>query len=230
MKDCEQFEGVVVVGRFAGKPYDTSAMPRTERLEDFLRAAPDRPPPVARVGFQDPMIVYYSSGTTGTPKAIVHGVGPLLMSVKKEGVLHRDLGPRDVGLQYTTTGWIMYMASVGHMVMGGRAVLYDGSPLLPDLGVLPRIAEQQGATLLGVGPRWMTELMKRGVVPQREADLSRLRIVTSTGMVLPDQMFDWFYDVAFPSHVQLGNISGGTDIVSLPPRDGLATRDTPGAD
>ena len=31
-------------------------------------------------------------------------------------------------------------------------------------------------------------------------------------MVLPDSMFEWVYDVAFPPHVHLANISGGTDL------------------
>ncbi|KAJ6438406.1 acetoacetyl-CoA synthase [Purpureocillium lavendulum] len=214
MKDCPSFEAVVVIQRFAGKPYETSSIPKTERLEQFLQAGArlTSPPPIVRVGFQDPMVVYYSSGTTGIPKAIVHGVGPLLMVCQKEGGLHRDLGPDDVHLQYTTTGWVMYMASIAHMILGGRAVLYDGSPFLPGPDVLVRICEEQRVTILGISPRWMTELMKREVVPQKRADLSRLRLVTSTGMVLPDQMFDWFYDVAFPKHVQLGNMSGGTDI------------------
>lgn len=211
------FEGVVVVQRFAARPYATASMPRTERLEQFLRAAGAPLPPVVRLGFQDPLIIYYSSGTTGIPKAIVHGVGPLLMTIKKESVLHRDLGPDDVGLQYTTTGWIMYLVSVSHIMCGGRAVLYDGSPFVPAHDVLLRIAEQQRVTVLGVSPRWMTELRKRNVVPRQVADLSRLKRVTSTGMVLADQLFEWFYDVAFPKHVHLGNMSGGTDIVRAPP-------------
>jgi acetoacetyl-CoA synthetase len=43
-------------------------------------------------------------------------------------------------------------------------------------------------------------------------DLSSLKIVTSTGMVLSEALFEWFYDVGFPSNVHLSNISGGTDI------------------
>ncbi|KAL3957474.1 hypothetical protein ACCO45_008052 [Purpureocillium lilacinum] len=176
------------------------------------RGPPRQPPPIVRVGFQDPMVVYYSSGTTGIPKAIVHGVGTVLMSTQKEGGLHRNLGPDDVHLQYTTTGWVMYLASIAHMVVGGRSILYDGSPFLPGPDVLVRMCEEQRVTILGISPRWMTELMKRDIAPRKLADLSRLRLVTSTGMVLPEQMFNWFYDVAFPKHVQLGNMSGGTDI------------------
>ncbi|OAA47149.1 acetoacetyl-CoA synthase [Metarhizium rileyi] len=212
LQECPSFETVVVVKRFK-QPYPTGGISNTERLDDFLLSKGyKQPPPMVRIGFQDPMIVYYSSGTTGIPKAIVHGVGPLLISLRKEGILHRCITPDDVGLQYTTTGWIMYLSSVAQLALGARAVLYDGSPFMPDPAVLLQIAEQQGVTTLGLSPRWMTELMKRNIAPREVADLSKLRRVVSTGMVLPDQMFEWFYDVAFPPQVQLANISGGTDI------------------
>jgi acetoacetyl-CoA synthetase len=214
VRDCRHFESMVIVQRF-DEPYDTSAIPRTERLEAFLQPSQGSPPPpIERIGFQDPTIIYYSSGTTGTPKAIVHGVGPLMLNFWKEYVLHREQGPDDVAMQYTTTGWIMYLASITHLILGGRAVFYDGSPLMPDRRVLLRVAAEQGVSNLGISPRWMGELLKGGVVPRDEFDLSRLRVVVSTGMVLSDQLFEWFYDVGFPRRVHLANISGGTDIVS----------------
>lgn len=216
LKECSNFEKVIAIQRFANKPYDTSKIERTERFEQFLASTWDHtPPPFTRVGFQEPMVVYYSSGTTGTPKAIVHAVGPLLMNGKKEGVLHRRMTPDDVALQYTTTGWIMYMSSIGHMILGGHALLYDGSPFQSDFKILVRLIAKHRVTKLGISPRWLGEFMKRGVAPREVADIESLKVVTCTGMVLPDQMFDWFYDVGFPKHAQLANISGGTDIVSL---------------
>jgi acetoacetyl-CoA synthetase len=214
MKSCENFEKVVVVQRFT-TPYDTSKIAQTERLEDFLKASKETAPPIVRVGFQEPVMVYYSSGTTGIPKAIVHGVGPLLLTTIKESVMHNDMSHKDIGLQYTTTGWIMWLGTINILIFGARMIAYDGSPMAPDLKVLLRIVEEQRVTKLGISPRWMGELMKNRIVPQKEADLSSLRLVGSTGMVLPDQMFEWFYDVGFPKHVHLGNISGGTDIVSI---------------
>ncbi|KAG7435033.1 Acetoacetyl-CoA synthetase [Fusarium oxysporum f. sp. raphani] len=213
MKECPSFQGAIIVQRF-DSPHDTSQIPKTQRLESFLSSAPSTPPSIERVGFQDPMVVYYSSGTTGTPKAIVHGVGPILVSVAKEAILHREITPKDVALQYTTTGWIMYLASVTRLAFGGRTVFYDGSPFVPDRSVLLRIVEEQRVTNLGISPRWLGELMKEGIVPQKEADLSSLTAVQSTGMVLKEQVFDWFYDGAFPTNIKLANFSGGTDIAA----------------
>lgn len=213
MKDSKGFQGMVIVQRFE-TPYDTSNISKTETLESFLKT-PKQAPQIVRIGFQEPCTVYYSSGTTGTPKAIVHGVGPQLMSLYKENKLHRDVDHTDVALQYTTTGWIMYVLSVAHICFGGRAIFYDGSPFMPDMKVLLRVVEEQKVTILGTSPRWMGELMKNGVVPREEFGLSSLKYVTSTGMVLSDQLFEWFYDVAFPKTVHLGNMSGGTDIVSV---------------
>ncbi|KAF4502068.1 acetoacetate- ligase [Fusarium agapanthi] len=211
MKECPSFQGAIVIQRF-DSPHDTAQIPKTQRLESFLSSAPSTPPPIERVGFQDPMVVYYSSGTTGTPKAIVHGVGPILVSVAKEAILHREITPKDVALQYTTTGWIMYLGSVTRLAFGGRTVFYDGSPFVPDRSVLLRIVEEQRVTNLGISPRWLGELMKEGIVPQKEAGLSSLTAVQSTGMVLKEQVFDWFYDGAFPTNIKLANFSGGTDI------------------
>lgn len=215
LNECSNFEKVIAIQRFANKPYDTSKIECTERFEQFLASASDSTPPAfVRIGFQDPMVVYYSSGTTGAPKAIVHAVGPVLLNGRKENVLHRRMTPDDIALQYTTTGWIMYMSSIGHLILGGHALLYDGSPFKSDFKILVQLIAKYKVNKLGISPRWMAEFMKNKAAPRDIANIESLKIVTCTGMVLPDQMFDWFYDVGFPKHVQLANISGGTDIVS----------------
>lgn len=67
-------------------------------------------------------------------------------------------------------------------------------------------------THLGISPRWLYEYQRANISPRKMADLSPLQVVTSTGMVLPDSLFEWFYDEGFPATVRLNNISGGTDI------------------
>lgn len=107
----------------------------------------------------------------------------------------------------------MYFSSISKLVPGAKVILYDGSPFQPDITTFVRMLGELGVTMLGTSPRWMLELAKNGVKPREVTDLSKLELVTSTGMVLSDQLFEWFYDAGFPKHVHLANISGGTDLV-----------------
>ncbi|KAH8652434.1 hypothetical protein BX600DRAFT_386793 [Xylariales sp. PMI_506] len=211
MKDCDQFKGIVSIRRF-GEALDVSNVPRAQTLDNFLSSAKATPPPITRVEFHEPFLICYSSGTTGIPKAIVHSTGGALISLLKESKIHEGANPDTVALQYTTTGWIMYLASVGQLICGVRAVLYDGSPFQPDLRTFIKIVGDQKVNKLGISPRWMHEVAKAGISPREITDLSNLQWVTSTGMVLSNQLFEWFYDQGFPSHTHLANISGGTDI------------------
>lgn len=189
-KDCSAFAGAVAIPRFQGHAKDVSKVPNTETwasLHSQTQGA--QPPPFTRIPFHEPFLVCYSSGTTGAPKAIVHTVGGLMLSLYKEGALHEGLGPDSVTLQFTTTGWIMYVTNIGVLVLGARAILYDGSPLTPDPTVLIKILSKYKATKLGTSPRWMLELAKRGISPKEVADLSSLKIVLSTGMVLSDRKY-----------------------------------------
>jgi acetoacetyl-CoA synthetase len=106
----------------------------------------------------------------------------------------------------------MYLSSVLGLLVGARSVLYDGSPFQPNLTAFIHLIGDQKVTNLGISPRYMHELQKNNISPREVTDLSSLRNVTSTGMVLKDQLFEWFYDVGFPPSVQLANISGGTDL------------------
>ncbi|KAI0124233.1 acetoacetate-CoA ligase [Xylariales sp. AK1849] len=211
MKGCDQFKGMVSIRRFHDA-LDVSGIPTTQTLERFLSARSSNPPPIVRLQFHEPYLICYSSGTTGIPKAIVHSVGGALLNYMKEGVIHEGMNPNTVSLQYTTTGWIMYLANVGQLLAGARVVLYDGSPFQPDLQTFIKLIGDQKVTKLGISPRWMHEIAKAGISPREITDLSNLKVVTSTGMVLSDQLFEWFYDKGFPAHTQLANISGGTDI------------------
>lgn len=138
------FEGVVSIPRFSSQPADISSIPKTKPLAEFLaKAGGNERLEFERVGFRDPFLVVYSSGTTGQPKCIVHSVGGVLLNSTKEGRLHNDLGPDCVGLQYTTTGWIMYVGSVKTLLFGARVVLYDGSPFIPSITALVDLAAQE---------------------------------------------------------------------------------------
>ncbi|MEC7237778.1 MAG: acetoacetate--CoA ligase, partial [Pseudomonadota bacterium] len=173
-----------------------------EPLADFVR-----------VGFNDPLYILFSSGTTGAPKCIVHGVGGVTLQHAKELRIHSDVRPEDRLFFFTTCGWMMWNWMVSGLMVGTAIVTYEGNPFHPGPQRLWQMAEEEGLTHMGVSAKYVDAVRNAGYLPGRHVDLSTLRVLMSTGSPLSAEAFEFIYDEVSPS-LQLCSISGGTDLIS----------------
>jgi acetoacetyl-CoA synthetase len=211
--------------RYGGKDFDRSdtvaelqrQLPTLERtlVLPYLAGGEWELPPAAlefaQLPFDHPLWVLYSSGTTGLPKAIVHGQGGILLEHLKKLRLHLDARAGDRLFWFTTTGWMMWNFLVGGLLSDASIVLFDGNPAYPDLGTLWDLADAAGITCFGTSAGYIASCQKAGVEPRTGRDLSRLDSVGSTGSPLAPEGFDWVRD-RLGEDVWLFSTSGGTDV------------------
>ncbi|MBA3656385.1 MAG: acetoacetate--CoA ligase [Gemmatimonadaceae bacterium] len=212
--------------RYAGKRIDL-----TERISELKQKLPSverwiavplvrvespgaTSPKFERLPFNHPLYIMYSSGTTGLPKCMVHGVGGTLLQHHKELRLHTDITPDDRVFYFSTCGWMMWNWLVSCLAVGATIVLYDGAPLPPgDEDILWRMAEAECITVFGTSAKYLALCEKSGIKPRENQDLSALRTILSTGSPLANHSFDYVYE-DIKRDVHLASVSGGTDIIS----------------
>ena len=167
-----------------------------------------------RFKFNDPLYILFSSGTTGVPKCIVHGVGGTLIQHKKEHNLHCDIKEGERVFYFSTCGWMMWNWLISGLASGATLMLYDGSPVLKNNeNILFDYADQEKFNIMGISAKFLDTCRKLELNPMNSHNLSSLRMMLSTGSVLNSECFDYVYEKIKRS-VCLSSISGGTDIVS----------------
>lgn len=202
----------VVVSHYAGDENKALDIENAVRWNEYIEKEDDRDFEFVKVDAHDPLVVMFSSGTTGKPKCMVQSVGGILINQLKELVLHHDIKEGDRLLYITTCSWMMWNWQASALGAGATIILYDGNPSYPDTSAIWHILKKENVTVFGLSASYIHSLHASGFSPKKEVgELPCLKCISQTGSALSDEGFKYVYQ-EIKSDLHFSSIAGGTDI------------------
>ncbi|MCM3147521.1 AMP-binding protein [Bacillus pumilus] len=178
------------------------------RLNDLLKEDPISEP--TYLTNEEPLMILYTSGTTGTPKGAVHTHAGFPVKAAFDAGLCMDVAKGDRLFWLTDMGWMMGPFLVfGGLINGAAIVLYDGAPDYPDEQHLWSFIHKQRVTHFGLSPTFVRSAMQQNLAGIK---LPNVKAIISTGEPWNEAPWQWLFDKIGHKHIPILNYSGGTEV------------------
>ncbi len=232
---CPDVKSVVVV------PVTGAAVPMIEgRDHDYaaLMAAASADCPPEEMGAEDPLFILYTSGSTGSPKGVLHTTGGYMVWASLTHELVFDYRPGEVYWCTADVGWVTGHTYIvyGPLANGATTVMFEGVPTYPDSGRLWEVVDKHKVEIFYTAPTAIRALMRDGDAPVTRSSRASLRLLGSVGEPINPEAWHWYHTVVGDSRCPIVDSwwqteTGGiliSPVPGMPLKPGSATLPLPG--
>jgi len=216
--------------------------PKDSLWHELMKVASDKCEP-EHLESTDPLFILYTSGTTGKPKGVLHGIGGYLTHLNSTFKWAFDIKDSDIFFCTADIGWVTGHSYIvyGPLLHGATEVMYEGVLDYPDTSRIWDIIDKYGVTIFYTTPTALRMFMKFGDAIPNSFRLSSLRLLGTVGEPINPEVWIWYFNTIGKSkcpiidtwwQTETGGMMlsplPGLETISLKP--GSATRSIPGVD
>jgi acetyl-CoA synthetase len=215
IQGIESIEHLIVVKRTGTKI--NMATGRDLWWDEVIRGASTECP-AEPLEANEPGLVFYTSGTSGKPKGVVHSGTAFVVNNYLYSKYQMDHHPNDVLWCTADIGWLtMHIWGIaGALANGVTTIFFEGAVDFPGPRRFYEVIEKYRVNKLFTAPTAIRMLMKHGEELARERDISSLEVIGLVGEPLNPEAWNWLNDKVLGGKVCINNTWGQTELSGCP--------------